>query len=82
MGDAGAVQVQAADDQPEVMQRPERAGVAEDDQVEQAVVAPGRRGERQAQGVSGQVEDEGRRADQVSSRPSARSAVIVSAGNR
>ena len=44
VGDPGAVQVQPPDDQPEVMQGPERPGVAEDDQVEPAVVAPGRAG--------------------------------------
>ena len=62
MEDAGVVEVDAAEDQPEVVERLERARVAEDDQVEQAVVLAGRGGERQPEGVAGQVEDEDGRA--------------------
>ena len=61
----GPVQVQPPDDQPEVMQAPgTRPGSRKIDQVEPAVVALGRGGERQAQGVSREVEDERRRPDQ------------------
>jgi hypothetical protein len=46
MLDAVAAEVEAAEDEPEVMQRLEGAGVAEDDQVELAVVPPGGRARR------------------------------------
>ena len=54
----------AADDLPEVIERLERARVAEDDQVEPAVVLAGDGDEGKPQGVAGQVEDEDGRAAQ------------------
>ena len=62
--DVGAVEVEAADDEPEVMEGAEGSGLAEDDEVEEAVVGPGGGCEGEAEGVSREVEDEDRGADQ------------------
>ena len=61
MPDPRPLQVQPPEDQPEIAEGPQRPRVAEDDQVEQAVVLPGRRGDRQPEGVLAEVEDEGHR---------------------
>ena len=64
MEDAGIIEVDAAEDLPEIVRGLERARVAKDDQVEPAVVLAGDGDEREPQRVPGQVEDEDGRAAQ------------------